>query len=75
MVESGGSKGTEVRVWEADVGTTDLCLAWIDNQQTRAIKNRLGRKQYEWRMNEVKTEQEQQDLQGETSKNAVKFPE
>ena len=44
VVENGSSKEIEVHLCAADVGTTDHCLIWTGNQQTRVIKNRGGRK-------------------------------
>ena len=62
-----------VHVCAEDVGTTDHCLIWTEGQQTRAKRNRWGRKLYKWRIDKLEMEEKQQEFQEKMAKNAVKF--
>ena len=68
MVEHGDSKEMDVHVCAEDVGTTDHCLIWTESQQTRAKRNRRGRKLYKWRIDKLEMEEKQKEFQEEMAK-------
>ena len=59
VVKHRNSKEMDVHVCAEDVGTTDHCLIWTENQQARGKRNRRGRKLYKWRIDKLEMEEKQ----------------